>query len=194
MPYFDGGMLTGDEIRNAINSFGISISDFDESRLNPNSYNLRLHSHLKVYKSQVYDIDGELFLKTFEPLDSKKVNETIDLHIPETGLILKPGILYIGRTVEKTATDSYIPVLDGRSSTGRLGINVHICAGFGDLGFHGTWTLEITVIHPVIVYPNMEIAQVSFYTPYGNIGKLYNGKYNGQTDPIASKMYADFIN
>lgn len=191
--FFHGGILTAAEIRKGINAKAIEIEDFDESRLNPNSYNLRLHPHLKVYASQVQIIDNDVFLNNSgTPLDIKKQNETIELYIPETGLVLKPGILYIGRTVERTFSDLYIPKIDGRSSGGRFGIDVHICAGFGDIGFNGTWTLEIRVVHPVIVYPYVEIAQISFYTAHGAIEELYNGKYMNQVDPTESKMFKDF--
>ena len=78
-------------------------------------------------------------------------------------------------------------MLNGRSSVGRLGICIHITAGFGDIGFNGTWTLEITAIKPVRVYPNIEICQVSYFTPYGESKIKYDGRYQGQIDPTASR-------
>ena len=123
------------------------------------------------------------------PLDMHKKNETIEFQIPEEGYVLQPGVLYIGRTVERTATDRFIPMINGRSSGGRLGISIHICAGFGDIGFDGTWTLEITVVEPVRIYPNEEIAQVCFFTPAGKKAKLYRGRYYKQEDATASRFY-----
>lgn len=123
------------------------------------------------------------------PLDMNKDNPTMDLFIPEEGLVLWPGVLYIGRTLERTATDKFIPMINGRSSVGRLGISVHITAGFGDIGFDGTWTLEITVAEPVRVYPCSEIAQVCFFKPCGKIKKLYKGRYQNQIDATASRFY-----
>ena len=123
------------------------------------------------------------------PIDMMEKNETISFNIPETGYVLRPGVLYIGRTEERTFTEKYIPMLDGRSSGGRLGISVHICAGFGDVGFDGTWTLEITVVEPVIVYPHTQIAQVSYFKPCGKIGRKYEGRYFGQIDATASRFY-----
>jgi len=123
------------------------------------------------------------------PLDMHKKNETIEFEIPEEGYVLQPGVLYIGRTVERTATDRFIPMINGRSSGGRLGISIHICAGFGDIGFDGTWTLEITVVEPVRIYPNEEIAQVCFFTPAGKKAKLYRGRYYKQEDATASRFY-----
>lgn len=116
-------------------------------------------------------------------------NETIELTIPEDGLTLYPNTLYIGRTVERTSTDKFIPMINGRSSGGRLGISIHICAGFGDIGFDGTWTLEITAVEPVTIYPNAEIAQICYFNPSGKVGKLYRGRYYKQEDATASRFY-----
>ena len=128
-----------------------------------------------------------------KPLDMNKPCETETIEIPASGLVLMPGVLYLGRTVEKTSTNKFIPMLDGRSSGGRLGINVHICAGFGDIGFNGTWTLEISVVEPVRIYPYVEIAQVCYFVPAGDMkhNQLYNGKYNYQEDIQESKFYKD---
>lgn len=177
---FKGGMLTGEHIKKEVNKGNIRISHFDEKRLNPNSYNVRLHPDMYVY--------------TEFPLRMDKLNKYESIRIGSNGYLLEPGKLYIGRTVEETATKKYIPMIDGRSSGGRLGISVHVCAGFGDIGFDGTWTLEITVVHPLIILPYSEIAQVSFYTPYGKIGdRLYNGKYQYQKDADTSKFYKDYV-
>ena len=95
----------------------IRIDPFDEARLNPNSYNLRLHEDLLVYTS--------------EELDMRSPNPTEAMKIPEEGLLLEPSRLYLGRTIEHTETDGYVPMLEGRSSVGRLGLFVHVTAGFG---------------------------------------------------------------
>lgn len=124
-----------------------------------------------------------------DPLDMKIPNDTIEFEIPEDGYVLQPGVLYIGRTVERTWTDKYIPMINGRSSGGRLGISIHICAGFGDVGFDGTWTLEITVVEPVRIYPYVEIAQVCYFKPEGSIKKIYRGRYYNQVDATASRFY-----
>lgn len=123
------------------------------------------------------------------PLDMHKNNETIEFEIPKEGFVLQPGVLYIGRTKERTFTDKYIPMINGRSSGGRLGISIHICAGFGDIGFDGTWTLEITCVEPVRIYPDSEIAQVCFFKPYGKVKDLYRGRYFRQEKATASRFY-----
>ena len=97
----------------------IIIDPFDEARLNPNSYNLSLHDELVTYKH--------------DTLDMRHDNPTETHKIPPEGFMLEPGRLYLGRTAEYTKTEGYIPMLEGRSSIGRLGICIHVTAGFGDV-------------------------------------------------------------
>ena len=170
-----GGKLTGIEINEQVKSGGIIIEPYTTKQLNPNSYNLRLANTLKTY---VYD----------ECIDSHKENKTVEFIIPEEGIILLPNRLYLGRTVERVATDKFIPSINGRSSGGRLGLSIHICAGFGDIGFDGTWTLEITVAEPLRIYAGDEIAQVCFDTACGDTTYLYRGRYQNQHDVTASKF------
>lgn len=170
-------MLTGAEILKRVKEGSIIISDFDESKLNPNSYNLTLSNMIMTYVN--------------EALDLKKDNETITRIIPEEGMLLVPGKLYLASTNEYTECEDLIPKIDGRSSLGRLGIFVHATAGFGDVGFVGTWTLEITVVHPVIIYPNIEIAQIYYELPNGDTSIRYNGKYQNQKEPTKSKLYKE---
>ena len=121
----------------------------------------------------------------------RKDNPTVRLIIPESGYLLQPNQLYLGRTVERTHTDYYVPILSGRSSTGRLGINVHATAAYGDLGFNGYWTLEIFVIHPIVIYPNVEICQVYFNTVKGDVS-LYEGKYQNNIGIQSSEIWKEF--
>ena len=170
-------IISGLEIKNMLNK-EIFIEPFDDSRLNPNSYNLRLHNELLVYDSHV--------------LDMKVKNETKTISIPPEGLVLEPGIVYLGRTVEYTKTLNHVPMLEGRSSIGRLGIYIHVTAGFGDVGFSGYWTLEISCIQPVRIYPNVEICQIFYHTILGDCSKMYKCKYQNNEGIQASKMYEEF--
>ena len=174
---YGGGMLTGSKILDEIEAGHIRITPFDKTKVNPNSYNLTLNNTLLVYSDKV--------------IDFKKNNPTNKIIIPESGLVLKPNTLYIGRTNERCWTDRYIPQLDGRSSIGRLGITIHVTAGYGDIGWDGTWTLEIMAIHPVKIYPNIEFCQISYHTPYGLTDIQYEGRYQGQIDPTASRSSLD---
>ena len=170
-------ILTGKQILENIGK-SIKIEPFNESQVNPNSYNLRLHNKLLCY--------------TESPLDMKKLNSYEELTIPEEGLVLEPGKLYLGRTVEKTYTDKYVPMLEGRSSVGRLGILIHATAGFGDVGFNGYWTLEISCIEPVRIYPDVEICQIYYHGIDGEYTPYMSGKYNNNDDIQPSLMYKDF--
>lgn len=172
-------ILGGKEIQKRIENEDIKISNFSKDRINPNSYNLTLHNKLYVYEDEV--------------LDCKKPNKIKEIIIPEEGLILQPGELYLGRTVEKTETHGVVPMLEGRSSVGRLGIFIHVTAGFGDVGFDGYWTLEIQCVKPVKIYPNMEICQIYYHTILGDYDEYSKkGKYQNNTDVQASMLYKDF--
>lgn len=156
--------------------------------IGPNSVDLHLHPELKVYDNVKWygEPGGGRRMKT-EPLDARKDNPTRDILIPDNGFILQPGELYLGRTVERTYTPEHVPEVGGRSSTGRLGIAVHVTAGKGDVHFEGTWTLEITVVKPVRIYPRMRIAQIWLHTTSSPLSKDqgYNGRYQGQVEPTA---------
>ena len=169
-------MLTGSKILEELRNGNIGITPFDIKNLNPNSYNVTLSNKLKVYKNPDF-------------LYVDRENPTEDIIIPEEGLLLKPGVLYIGATKEIISSNEYISAIDGRSSIGRLGINIHATAGFGDVGFSGTYTLEIFVVQPVLIKPNILIGQVSFTKPTGDIDFLYKGRYNNQVDPTASRLH-----
>jgi len=170
-------MLSGKEILKQIKKKNIVIEPFNEKRINPNSYNVTLNKTLLVYDCEV--------------LDMKKNNPTKEIIIPEEGFILEPNKLYLGRTNEYTETNCFVPCIDGRSSIGRLGLFVHVTAGFGDVGFKGTWTLEIQCIQPVKIYPNVEIGQIHYEKVQGKKVN-YCGKYIGQVEPKASRMDLDF--
>ena len=159
-------ILSGIEILKKINH-KIFITPFDESQLNPNSYNLKLHNELLVYDEAV--------------LDMKKENKVKKIIIPQEGYILQPGELYLGRTVETTKAVGYVPMLEGRSSIARLGIMIHLTAGLGNVGSEGHWTLEISCVRPVKIYPAIAICQIYFHELRGEF-KNYNGngKYNNQ--------------
>lgn len=177
-------MLTGAEIIRLHKEGIIQISDFDESRVNPNSYNLRLSNEMIVY-----DVSRDDVFNNY--IDTKKDNPTKKFIIPESGIILIPNVLYLGSTIEKTYVGDLIPCISGRSSVARCGIEIHRTAGFGDVGFDGTWTLEITVVYPTKVYPGQEICQIYFEYPDGETSVRYHGKYQNQSGPVASRFYKD---
>ena len=156
-------ILSGKEIEKLIDK-DIFIDPYTPKQLNPNSYNLRLHHELLVYEDRV--------------LDMKKDNPVNKLVIPEDGLVLQPGVLYLGRTVERIKTERFVPMLEGRSSIGRLGIVVHLTAGLGNIGSSGYWTLEIACIQPVKIYPDVAICQIFFQDIRGSHVNYQSSKYH----------------
>lgn len=177
----------------------IDIDPYEPELVGPNSIDLRLGTDLVAYGWEIRpDYPGVVNGRRSngvrweppsmdEPLDMRGENNTVHLKIPEEGLILQPGILYLGRTIETMGSNSFVPIVEGRSSVGRLGIHVHVTAGFCDLGFRGTITLEIHVIHPVRIYPNIPICQAYFLRPEGEI-ELYKGRYQNQVEPTPSRF------
>ena len=156
----------------------IVIDPFNENQVNPKSYNLRLHNELVVYDNPV--------------LDMKEDNPATKIMIPEDGLLLESKKLYLGRTMEYTETNNLVPMLEGRSSVGRLGLFVHITAGFGDVGFKGYWTLEIFCVQPIKIYPSIEICQIFYHSVEGDYTPYQSGKYQGNRDIQTSMLYKDF--
>lgn len=122
----------------------------------------------------------------------KRKNTTERIQIPEKGLELQPGILYLGRTLERTRTEGFVPMLEGRSSIGRLGMFVHVSAGFGDVGFDGFWTLEILVTHPLRIYPEVEVCQIFYHTAMGEIRSYQSSKYQNNQGIQPSLLFQDF--
>jgi dCTP deaminase len=186
-------VLTGKEILKQMDVGTIHIAPFIPANLGPNSYDVSLNRKLLVYD-----------LAPGVVLDMKLDNPTRSITIPDSGLVLEPGMLYLGCSNETATSNRFVPMFEGRSSIGRLGINTHITAGFGDVGWgylpdengnpvcqFPTWTLEIEVVHPIRVYPDVRIGQVYFMRPEGEI-TFYKGKYTKQREPQSSRLYQDF--
>lgn len=169
-------ILSGHEIRRHMGE-RIQIDPFDESQLNPNSYNMTLHHELMVYEEVV--------------LDMRKANRVRRLEIPEEGLVLQPSQLYLGRTVERTETKGFVPMIEGRSSVGRLGLFVHVTAGFGDVGFRGYWTLEMFAVQPVRIYPNVPICQIFYHELLGDFTEYASDKYQNNHDIQPSMLFKE---
>ena len=170
-------ILSGKEIEKRIDS-DIFIDPYDPCRINPNSYNLSLHDELIVY--------------TETELDMKRDNPYQKIQIPGEGLVLEPYRLYLGRTVEFTETKGLVPMLEGRSSVGRLGLFVHVTAGFGDVGFKGYWTLEIFCVQPIRIYAGVEICQIYYHSIEGDYENYTSGKYQGNRGIQTSLLFKDY--
>lgn len=158
----------------------IVVTPYDRACLGSNSYDVHLGKFLAVYTDEV--------------LDAKKHNTIEHFEIPEEGYVLQPDVFYLGVTEEYTESHAHVPFLEGKSSTGRLGIDIHATAGKGDVGFCGNWTLEISVKKPVRVYAGMPIGQLIYFPVDGEILVPYNSKknakYSGQPNrPVESMMW-----
>ena len=170
-------ILSGHQIRERIGK-DIVIEPFSEAHLNPNSYNLTLHDELMTYEEVV--------------LDMRKSNRVRRISIPPEGLVLSPNHLYLGRTAEWTETHELVPMIEGRSSVGRLGLFVHVTAGFGDVGFCGYWTLEMFAVHPVRIYPGVQICQVFYHEVTGEVS-AYDSKYQHSSDIQPSLLFKELV-
>ena len=169
-------ILSGEEIRKHLGG-QIVIDPFQEAHLNPNSYNLTLHNELLTYEEVV--------------LDMRLQNRVRRLKIPEEGLVLNPSQLYLGRTVERTETHGLVPMIEGRSSVGRLGLFVHVTAGFGDAGFCGFWTLEMFAVQPVRIYPGVGICQIFYHRLDGAYRPYASDKYQHNRDIQPSLLFEE---
>jgi dCTP deaminase len=233
--------LSGKEIIRQNELGTIFISDFDDTRVGPNSYDLSLSDEFMEYvlpsnNNGIYnDIlyqnismsrdDKDIVLNSMDTgdittiipkgnakeccrwneetneydtdiyhdfLDMKKDNQAVKYNISEDGFILYPGRFYLARTKERTVTNGFVPCIEGRSSIARLGITVHITAGFGDNGCDGYWTLEMKVEHPIKIYPGTRICQIYYDTIDGDASIVYEGKYAGNDSVQSSRLYKDF--
>lgn len=194
---YQSGMLTGHAIDEAVHSGKIIIDPYDAKQLNPNSYNLRLSSSYKTIDTAklpilANNILNQRYPKNYYYIETTKPVEYETVEIGSDGVILLPDHLYLIASLETIGSEYYIPILTGRSSAGRLGIQVHSEAGFGDLGYIGKWTFQIKVTYPTKIYAGMTIGQIYFITPKGVIDQFYSGKYVNSEQAEGSKIYMDF--
>lgn len=148
-------ILTGLEIIKELKSEKIRIQPFSIEQINPNSYDFKLANVLQVYTNHV--------------LDARGANPTREMLIPEEGLVLQPGRVYLGWTKERMGSDYYVPIIHGKSSIARLGLFIHVTADLIDIGLHDHWSLQLNPVHPVRVYPDMRIGHVTFSKVFGKI-------------------------
>lgn len=209
------GVLSGRTIQEEVDAGKIKIEPFNPANVNPASYDLTLGNQVAVYAGWVecfrfgYEptgpvtgprsdriCDGRHFRPLDKIMDVREKPEiqsfTIDA---EVGWVLRPGIGYLMHTNERVSTNHYVPVVDGKSSIGRLFAMIHVTAGYGDPGFDGQYTLEVAVTHQLRVFPGMRIGQMRFHTIVGE-PDLYgkNGHYTGAfaDGPVPSRAYTQF--
>lgn len=204
-------ILSDNQIKKNLGLGFISISNFNEENLNPNSYDLTLNSTCKIYDILAlgdYDVKHFLsdskyreYLKFHDTkeiyLDTKKPNYTFEFNIPQEGFILIPNHLYLFSCNEQIAIKGNLCAeVEGKSSLGRLGLDIHVCAGFLDSGFQGSLVLELRTIYPLKIYPDMKICQIKYQEVTGIIEQDYSqkkgSKYMNQSGVQESLMYKNF--
>src|SRR6476620_1394077 len=176
-------ILADSEIRKCIEEGSIVIEPYDPTCLGSNSYDVHLGKAIAVYENV--------------ELDARTPNSVRHLEIPDEGMVFRPDELYLGVTQEYTETHEHVPFLEGKSSAGRLGIDIHATAGKGDVGFCNHWTLEISVKKPVRLYAGMPIGQLIYFPVHGDVAVSYaqktSAKYNERsTLPVESMMWKNF--
>lgn len=176
-------ILSDKEILSEMRKGSIVIRPFNRRFLGSNSYDVHLGEWLAMYDEEI--------------LDCREHNGIHHFRIPSEGLILVPSKLYLGVTKEYTETHRHVPFLEGKSSIGRLGIDIHATAGKGDVGFCNTWTLEISVRQPVRIYAGMPIGQLIYFVVSGEVEIPYSrkkgAKYNKRSiKPVESMMWKNF--
>jgi len=167
-------ILTAKEIEKEVKKKNIIIDPFDPKCLKPNSYIY----HLSPKLIQVLDVG-----------DKRKKAKTKELLIKERGLILEPNKLYLANTVETIGSKKFVTSLIGRNTMGKLGMFLQITADLGQMGEAHKWTLEIKVVQRLRIYPNMEIGQVTFWVPKGDIDMKDTEFYAKQNEPYLSNLY-----
>jgi dCTP deaminase len=176
--------LTGEAILEQIDFGNIVIDPFVREHITETGIDLRL---------------GPLFSQ-YHPgmvLDPKKPDtfEVIEQLIPANGLQLKPGQFYLMHTLETVLARKFDPIVNGKSSVGRCSVQVHMTAGFGEPGFDGQYTLEVTTQIPMIVYPGMLFCQIRFDTLEGKVSDYKKrGSYTGKNakGPVPSRIWTQY--
>ncbi len=208
-------ILSGPAIHAAQLAGDIRITPFDPNLLNPASYDLTLGDELCVYtQARAHESDYPQMVSSLitlpappRGLDSKRellsfrtrIDPTRGLMVGEHGV--RPRVLLL-HTRESVFARRHAWVVDGKSSLGRLGLAIHVTAGYGDPGFNGQVTLEVVALgEPVRVYPGMRIAQVRFMPivdEYGRNERVPDyrdqGHYVGGAarGPVPSRSYLQF--
>lgn len=171
-------ILTGPEIKKNVENGNIHITPFSDDMVNPNSYD--------------YRIDYKLLELEDLPVDPKKQTSYREIDFNDNGYVLSPNKTYLANTFEEIGSDTFVPLLIGKASLGRLGLFLQITADLGNLGAKHKWTLELKVIQPLKIYPMMRVGQISFWDTYGDADMRYEGKYSKFSVAKSSEIYKEF--
>ncbi|MFF5204982.1 hypothetical protein [Streptosporangium sp. NPDC000396] len=146
-------ILTGSAIAAAVRQGDIVIDPYEPERVSQNAYDWRLGDTIRVC-----GLD----------LDAAAATSLPEQRIPPEGMVLAPGVLYLGVTYERTHSERYAQLINGDHTIGGLGIWVHVSAPLGHVGHAIRWTLEICVVRPVRIYPRMTFGKIVFLETFGS--------------------------
>ncbi|MFN7160561.1 MAG: dCTP deaminase [Candidatus Gracilibacteria bacterium] len=185
-------ILSDRDIKAALDQGNITVSPYDPKYLQPASIDLHLDKHFLVFDSLCnYVIDPK------KPMDDMMKEVVIDEEHP---FVLHPGEFALGLIYETTGvSDGYVGRLEGKSSVGRMGVLIHVTAGFLDPGNSLKMTLELHNVSnlPILLYYKMPIAQMAFEQMSSPCEKPYSkelgSKYAGDMKPRASQMWKNFL-
>lgn len=158
------------------------IDPYDPDQVEPASYDVRLGNDFKIFQR-----DETPFIDFNKPAD---ITKDVRVEDHQVGFLLHPGEFVLGVTLEKLhMPDNVVARIEGKSSVGRLGLMVHVTAGFIDPGFRGPVTLEMVGVHPLplLIHPGMLIAQISFQWMAAPAEKPYQGRYQDSRGVESSK-------
>ncbi len=180
-------VLSDRTIREQLAAGRLVIDPFDEAMLQPSSVDVRVSHEFRVFHNNRHP-----YIDVRRPLEDLTELVTV---VPDEPFILHPGEFVLGSTLERVAVpDDLVARLEGKSSLGRLGLLIHSTAGYVDPGWDGQITLELSNVArlPITIYPGMPIGQLSFLTLTTPVDTKYQGKYLGQSGPVASRYHRNF--
>lgn len=199
------GVLTKSALLDGIRDGRITVCPFDCEQVAEASVDLHLFPEVAIYQ-RTYQPTGDPAMPARalpwdrmpsaeikdRALDVAKPREVDRFVIPESGLVLVPGVFYLGAVIERLHAPTYRIEATGKSSEARLSIKVHFTAGHVEPGFDGQITLEVEGAVPVIVRPGWPIAQAVFHDLTGPVESYAKkGHYTGQhaVGPVASRSH-----
>lgn len=174
-------LLSDAEIEKYVEDGTIGLDPYDPERLQPTSVDLTLDAFIRKPVPEIGFLDSA----------NIRPNHTQLREIPDEGYDLHAGRFILGSTCERVRLPSFLAArVEGKSSVGRLGLAIHVTAGFIDPGFDGNVTLEIVNMAPwtIRLYPGMPIGQVCFMicTP-PRMDYSQTGHYMNQRGPTESR-------
>lgn len=180
-------ILSDDEIKEYVRRGDLKIGHYDEKFVQPASYDLHLSPWFRAFKG-----GSSLIEPTISTMQTALWNKKT--------LIITSGEFLLASTMESVEIPEFLcGRLEGKSSLGRLGLTVHVTAGFFDPGFRGYPTLEIVNLNrrPIVLRAGMPIAQMSFsrmsMVPRNSYGQVAGSKYQDQEEaPVESQFWKNY--